>query len=166
MTSGAIHGAALRLRGKVCTLAAHLLKVEKDVLHIEDGVVHADGAKVTFAELGKVAYANRRRMPAGFEGGLEATYYHSHPHADPLMLPDMQGRVRAQYTFSAAAMRRSWRVDRETGRVHVLRYVIVSDNGTLINPVGRGWSDLRFGGTRYLRGAWRKGSSTGTTHSC
>ena len=50
------------------------------------------------------------------------------------MLPDMQGRVRAQYTFSSAAHAAVVEVDRETGRVRVLRYVIVSDNGTLINP--------------------------------
>ena len=62
------------------------------------------------------------------------TYYHSHPHANPLMLPDRHGRVRAQYTFSSAAHAAVVEVDRETGRVRVLRYVIVSDNGTLINP--------------------------------
>jgi carbon-monoxide dehydrogenase large subunit len=50
------------------------------------------------------------------------------------MLPDAQGRVRAQYTFSSAAHAAVVEVDRETGRVRVLRYVIVSDNGTLINP--------------------------------
>ena len=50
------------------------------------------------------------------------------------MLPDMQGRVRAQYTFSSAAHAAVVEVDPETGRVRVLRYVIVSDNGTLINP--------------------------------
>ena len=131
---GAVHGAATRLRDKVSTLAAHLLKAEKRSLRIEGGVVYAADAKITFAELGKVAYTNQALMPAGFEGGLEATYYHSHPHADPLMLPDMQGRVRAQYTFSSAAHAAVVEVDRETGRVRVLRYVIVSDNGTLINP--------------------------------
>ena len=73
-------------------------------------------------------------MPEGFEPGLQQTYYHSHPHADPLMLPDMQGRVRSQYTFSSAAHATVVEVDRETGRVRVLRYVVVSDNGTLINP--------------------------------
>ena len=168
---GAVHGAAMRVREKVLTLAAHLLHVEKSVLRIEDGVVVAGGrvprpltrsassgstvssvepstrsgrpehvegrsgpAGITFAELGKIAYANQALMPPGFEGGLEATYYHSHPHADPRMLPDMQGRVRAQYTFSAAAHAAVVEVDLETGRVLVLRYVIVSDNGTLINP--------------------------------
>jgi carbon-monoxide dehydrogenase large subunit len=50
------------------------------------------------------------------------------------MLPDRQGRVRAQYTFSCAAHAAVVEVDAETGRVRVLRYVIVSDNGTMINP--------------------------------
>ncbi len=136
---GAVHGAATRVREKVLTLAAHLLKVEKSELRIENGVVvgrvpPSGPAGITFAELGKIAYANQALLPPGFEGGLEATYYHSHPHADPLMLPDLQGRVRAQYTFSSAAHAAVVEVDRETGRVRVLRYVIVSDNGTLINP--------------------------------
>src|SRR5687767_12040777 len=150
---GAVHGAATRLREKVLTLAAHVLKTERSLLQIEDGVVvgrvpqpasqkppaaKADsgpaGETVTFAELGRIAYANQALLPPGMEGGLEATYYHSHPHADPLMLPDLQGRVRAQYTFSSAAHAAVVEVDPETGRVRVLRYVIVSDNGTLINP--------------------------------
>lgn len=133
---GAVHGAATRLRDKVLTLAAHVLGADKSTLHIEDGVVDAERVphSVTFAELGKIAYANQAQLPPGFEPGLQATYYHSHPHADPLMLPDAEGRVRAQYTFSAAAHAAVVEVDPDTGRVRVLRYVIVSDNGTMINP--------------------------------
>jgi 2-furoyl-CoA dehydrogenase large subunit len=128
---GAVHGAATRLRDKVLTLAAHVLGADKSTLFIQNGVVN--GA-ITFAELGKIAYANQAQLPAGFEPGLQATYYHSHPHADPLMLPDAAGRVRAQYTFSSAAHAAVVEVDPETGRVRVLRYIIVSDNGTMINP--------------------------------
>ena len=160
---GAVHGAATRLREKVLTLAAHLLAAEKSMLRIEDGVVYVgrvprvaneqpasgpavgrvprgereempSGPVVTFAELGKVAYANQAQLPPGFEPGLQVTYYHSHPHADPLMLPDAHGRVRAQYTFSSAVHAAVVEVDAETGRVRVVRYVIVSDNGTMINP--------------------------------
>ncbi len=134
---GAVHGAATRLRKKVLTLASHLLGVEQGALDIEDGVVRsrADGDKtLTFAQLGKIAYANQSLLPDGFEPGLEETYYHSHPHANPLMVPDSHGRVRAQYTFSSAAHAAVVEVDTDTGRVRVLRYVIVSDNGTLINP--------------------------------
>jgi 2-furoyl-CoA dehydrogenase large subunit len=134
---GAVHGAATRLRDKVLTLAAHVLKAEKSALHIDDGVVYAGGVlsdAISFADLGRIAYANQAQLPPGFEPGLQTTYYHSHPHANPRMLPDEQGRVRAQYTFSSAAHAAVVEVDVETGRVRVLRYVIVSDNGTMINP--------------------------------
>ena len=131
---GAVHGAASRLREKVLTLAAHLLKADRADLTISDGVVAAPADSITFAQLGKIAYGNQALLPDGFEPGLEETYYHSHPHANPLMLPDAHGRVRAQYTFSCAAHAAVVEVDTETGRVRVLRYVIVSDNGTLINP--------------------------------
>jgi 2-furoyl-CoA dehydrogenase large subunit len=94
----------------------------------------AESNRISFSELGRIAYSNQALLPQGFEPGLEATYYHSHPHANPLMLPDAQGRVRAQYTFSSAAHAAVVEVDCETGRVRVVRYVIVSDNGTLINP--------------------------------
>ena len=36
---GAVHGAATRLRDKVLTLAAHVLKTDRSALRIEDGVV-------------------------------------------------------------------------------------------------------------------------------
>ncbi|MGE3840882.1 MAG: xanthine dehydrogenase family protein molybdopterin-binding subunit [Vicinamibacterales bacterium] len=133
---GAVHGAATRLRTKVLTLASHVLAVDAGTLSIVDGVVlDATGERhLTFAELGKIAYANQALLPEGFEPGLEVTFYHSHPHANPRMTPDAQGRVRAQYTFSSAAHACIVEVDPETGRVRVLRYAIVSDNGTLINP--------------------------------
>jgi 2-furoyl-CoA dehydrogenase large subunit len=134
---GALHGAATRLREKVLTLASHVLQTEKSALRLEDGIVssaEAPDKSITFAQLGKIAYGNQSLIPAGFDPGLEVTYYHGHPHADPLMLPDRQGRVRAQYTFSSAAHAAVVEVDADTGRVRVLRYVIVSDNGTLLNP--------------------------------
>jgi 2-furoyl-CoA dehydrogenase large subunit len=133
---GAVHGAATRLRDKVLTLAAHVLQEKKASLVVEDGVVsNASGENnISFAQLGKIAYGNQSLLPDGFEPGLEVTYYHSHPHANPNMVPDKDGRVRAQYTFSSAAHAAVVDVDRDTGRVRVLRYVIVSDNGTMIHP--------------------------------
>lgn len=134
---GAVHGGATRLREKILVLAAHLLKSKEEDLVLDEGTVvdaKADKKKITFAELGKIAYGNQSLLPKGFEPGLQTTYYHSFPHADPRMVPDKQGRVRAQYTFSAAAHAAVVEVDRSTGRVRVLRYVIVSDNGTLIHP--------------------------------
>lgn len=134
---GAVHGAATRLREKILKLAAHVLNADPAELRIEDGTVHAPGSpirKVTFAELGKIAYGNQALMPQGFEAGLQTTFYYTYPHASPNLVPGADRKVRAQFTFSAAAHAATVEVDRATGKVHVLRYCIVSDNGTVINP--------------------------------
>ena len=134
---GAVHGAALQLREKVLKLAAHVLETSPEKLTIEEGIVscrESPGAGVTFKRLGKVAYGNQSHIPEELEAGLHTTYYYKFPHPEPFLLPDKQGRVRAQFTFSAAAHAAVVEVDVETGRVQVLRYVIISDNGTILNP--------------------------------
>ena len=134
---GAVHGAALQLREKVLKLAAHILETSPEGLTIEEGIVSSQESSdksVSFNRLGKVAYGNQSYIPDELEAGLQTTYYYKFPHAEPFLLPDKQGRVRAQFTFSAAAHAAVVEVDVETGRVQVLRYVIVSDNGTILNP--------------------------------
>ncbi len=55
------------------TLAAHVLKVEKASLRIDDGVVSSrnelGGNRSVCAELGKIAYGNQALLPQGFEPG-------------------------------------------------------------------------------------------------
>ena len=134
---GAVHGAALRLREKILELSAHVLESPKDQLSIQEGVVSADHAsdkQVSFAQLGRIAYSNQSLIPEGLEAGLQTTFFYKFPHAQPFMVPDKEGRVRAQFTFSAAAHAAVVEIDAETGRVRVERYIIVSDNGTMINP--------------------------------
>lgn len=134
---GAIHGAAKKLREKVVKLASHLLNSDAAELTIENGVVQVPGSatkKVTFAELGRVAYNNQHLIPDDMEAGLQATYYYTFPHAKPNIVPGPDRLVRAQFTFSAGAHAAIIEVDKATGKVEVLRYLIVGDNGTVINP--------------------------------
>jgi 2-furoyl-CoA dehydrogenase large subunit len=134
---GAIHGAATKLKEKVLQLASHVLNTDPKELTIENGVVQVPGSttkKVTFAELGRIAYNNQHLIPDGMEAGLQATYYYMFPHAKPNIIPDADRRVRAQFTFSAGAHAAIVEVDKATGKVEVLRYLIVGDNGTVINP--------------------------------
>ncbi|MGZ8466576.1 MAG: xanthine dehydrogenase family protein molybdopterin-binding subunit, partial [Candidatus Binatia bacterium] len=134
---GAIHGAASKLREKILKLAAFNLKAEPSELTIEDSVVKVPGAaakQITFAELGRIAYNNQHLIPEDMEPGLEATFYYMFPHARPNIVPGADRRVRAQFTFSAGAHAAIVEVDKNTGSVHVLRYLIVGDNGTVINP--------------------------------
>jgi 2-furoyl-CoA dehydrogenase large subunit len=134
---GAVHGAATRLREKVLRLAGHVLNADPAQLVIENSTVQLPGSaakKVTFAELGRIAYNNQHLIPDDMEAGLQATFYYTFPHARPNIIPGADRRVRAQFTFSAGAHAAVVEVDRATGKVEVLRYVIVGDNGTVINP--------------------------------
>jgi 2-furoyl-CoA dehydrogenase large subunit len=134
---GAIHGAATKLREKVLQLAGHVLNADAKELMIENGTVQVPGSgtkKVTFAELGRIAYNNQHLIPDGMEAGLQATYYYTFPHAKPNIVPGADRLVRAQFTFSAGAHAAVVEVDKATGKVEVLRYLIVGDNGTVINP--------------------------------
>ena len=134
---GAVHGAATRLREKVLRLAAHVLNTEPAELAIENGVVQVPGSatkRVTFAELGRIAYNNQHLIPDDMEAGLQTTFYYTFPHAKPNIVPGGDRLVRAQFTFSAGAHAAVVEIDRRTGKVEVLRYLIVGDNGTVINP--------------------------------
>jgi 2-furoyl-CoA dehydrogenase large subunit len=134
---GAVHGVANKLREKVLALSAHVLNAEVKELVIENGVVQVPGSpakKITFAELGRIAYNNQHLLPEGMEAGLHATFYYTFPHAYPNIIPGADRLVRAQFTFSAGAHAAVVEVDKATGLVHVLRYLIVGDNGTVINP--------------------------------
>jgi 2-furoyl-CoA dehydrogenase large subunit len=134
---GAVHGAASKLREKILTLAGHILNSNLRELTIVDGAVQATGSpikKISFAELGRTAYGNQALLPRGLEAGLQATFYYTFPHGEPNLVPGPERKVRAQFTFSAGVHAAIVEVDRETGKVHVLRYLIVGDNGTIINP--------------------------------
>jgi 2-furoyl-CoA dehydrogenase large subunit len=134
---GAVHGVANKLREKVLALSAHVLQADVKDLVIENGVVQVPGSvakKITFAELGRIAYNNQHLLPEGMEAGLQATFYYTFPHAYPNIVPGPDRLVRAQFTFSAGAHAAIVEVDKHTGQVHVLRYIIVGDNGTVINP--------------------------------
>jgi 2-furoyl-CoA dehydrogenase large subunit len=135
---GAAHGAAIRMRDKLTALAASMLNATPaELTLVEDGtfVVTDDPArKMTLAQLAKVAYGNTALVPEGMDPGLHQTYMYRFPHAQPFLVPDAQHRVRAQFTYSAAAHIAVVEVDPETGTVKVLRYLVVGDNGTVINP--------------------------------
>jgi CO/xanthine dehydrogenase Mo-binding subunit len=125
------------LREKVLRLAAHVLSTDPKELTIENGVVQVPGSamkKITFAELGRIAYNNQHLIPEGMEAGLQATHYYTFPHAKPNIVPGADRLVRAQFTFSAGAHAAIVEVDKTTGMVEVKRYMIVGDNGTVINP--------------------------------
>jgi carbon-monoxide dehydrogenase large subunit len=125
---GAVAGAgtayltARALRDKVLAIAGHLLEASPDDLRIADGRVTVTGAPdrgLTLGEVARTAYLNPLALPRGMEPGLTLTKAY-----DP---PPM--------TYSNATHACVVEIDPDTGAPRILRYVVVEDAGTLINPM-------------------------------
>ncbi|TMA12309.1 MAG: xanthine dehydrogenase family protein molybdopterin-binding subunit [Deltaproteobacteria bacterium] len=132
---GAIQGAARKVREKLLSLAAHLLNTAREELELMDGVVRSkkdSNIRKTLQELAHVAYRDLLSLPPEMEPGLEGRYYYRPSLAN---LPDEQRRVRNQLFVSNAGHAAVVEVDVETGKVSILKYAIVHDCGTVLNPV-------------------------------
>jgi len=113
---GAVHQAALLLRQRVLEAAAARWEVAAESLEIEAGsVVHAASARRI--AIGALASSETPYVPTSPGFSVEASY-------QPQKLPYTYG------TQSAVVD-----VDMKTGKVRVLRYVIVADVGRVINPI-------------------------------
>jgi len=117
--SGAAGGAAVLVRGKLLAVAADLLEASPADLVLRDGRVSVRGVPDRGMSVADVARHAHRPGPDGHAPGLEATQPFDPPGP----------------TFSGAVHLALVEVDRETGRVHVRRYVVVEDCGPVINPM-------------------------------
>ncbi|MFT3930663.1 MAG: xanthine dehydrogenase family protein molybdopterin-binding subunit [Spongiibacteraceae bacterium] len=121
IAGGAAIMAADLLAAKVKTLAAHLANVAPELIRIENGMVHVEGAPEksrTLRAIADIAYGEPDRLPPGFEAGLEAQYRYQPP---PM-------------TFASAANACVVEVNADTGFVKILRWISSEDCGTPINP--------------------------------
>jgi aerobic carbon-monoxide dehydrogenase large subunit len=124
VTAGsAVHLAALAVREKVLAVAAHLTETPVEDLALRDGRVEVVGAPGSGLSLREVAEAVSGvpgyAMPGKFEPGLESLQS---------FLPDA-------LTYGMGCHAVEVEVDVETGRVGIVRYVVVNDCGRLINPM-------------------------------
>jgi 2-furoyl-CoA dehydrogenase large subunit len=131
---GAVVGAARRVREKVLRIAAHRLEVAASDLECADGRVFLRGARsrgLTLAEVARTAYQDLLGLPPGEDPGLEARHFHQNPLSTAV---DEQRRVRGQLVYANAAHCCVVSVDRRTGQVRILKYVVVHDCGKELNP--------------------------------
>ena len=124
VTAGsAVHMAAVAVREKVLSVAAHLLETGVEDLELRDGrveVVGAPGSGMTLREVAEaVSGVPGYAMPGDFEPGLES----------------LQSFLPNALTYGMGCHAVEVEVDAETGGVRILRYVVVNDSGRLINPM-------------------------------
>jgi carbon-monoxide dehydrogenase large subunit len=121
MATGAVTGAVGVVRDRVAQLAAALLEANADDIEIADGAAAVRGVpakSVPLAQIAMAAYAMPALFPPGTETSLEATHLH---------VGDRGGWAQAAHGCVVE-------VDPGTGRVEILRYVVVEDCGRVINP--------------------------------
>jgi CO/xanthine dehydrogenase Mo-binding subunit len=123
VAGNAVSLAARAVKEKALQVAAQLLEVSTDDLELADGIIAVRGVPDRQVPLSRVAQVVTAPPPAftfpeGLEPGLEATHYF-HPTSN---------------TYANGAHIATVGVDVETGQVEVLRYVVVHDCGTVINP--------------------------------
>ena len=132
---GAIVGAARAVRDKLLRIAAHRLEARADDLELGDGEARVRGVPgrgLPLRELARTAYADVLGLPPGEPPGLEARHAHQNPLAQPV---GADRTVRSQLVFSNAAHCCLVEVDRRTGQVRILEYVVVHDCGRELNPL-------------------------------
>jgi len=135
MLSGALHGAATKVKEKMFKIAGHLLEANTDDLELREGQVWVKGTErsLSIADIGMKAYWYKFDLPPDMESGLEGSFTYDHPYTTPpsedrkdlgVFYPIMSHAVHIPIV----------EVDIKTGEVKFLRYVAVHDVGTVVNP--------------------------------
>ncbi len=112
--------AAEKIETKAKAIAANMLKVDVAEIKFADGVFSSPKTNqtMTIKEVAKAA-VNPNNLPAGMEAGLIATAVY-------------QGKV-ASYPNGCHVC--ELEIDEDTGEVQILKYNVVDDVGTVINPL-------------------------------
>ncbi|MGH8916416.1 MAG: xanthine dehydrogenase family protein molybdopterin-binding subunit [Acidimicrobiia bacterium] len=118
----AVHMAAELAKAKVVAIAAGMLEASPEDLEVAGGRVYPRGSPEVALSLAEIAQAAAPGGPAwreGIEPGIEEQSFYVPPTV----------------VFASGSHAAVVEVDRETGVVEVLRYVVVDECGRVINPM-------------------------------
>jgi 3-oxo-Delta1-steroid hydratase/dehydrogenase large subunit len=134
MLSGAILGAADRIAEKLRRMAGVLMEANAEDIEFFNGALRVKGSPDKTLPLQKVVTIMLSRsdlLPKGVDGNPEASYTYNPPDRK---LPDAEGRGSFDLTAANNTHVVMVEVDRETGQVRILKYVIADDCGVRLNP--------------------------------
>ena len=131
----ALFMAAGELRNKLKIIAAHLLNERESDLVVENSEVKSSvsGKKISFGEIASVAWSDVMRLPKDVQPGLMSYYVYSPDFTKNM--PDKSNRINNTLTYSYSMHGTVVEVDPETFQVNILKHVVVSDPGRMINPL-------------------------------
>ena len=142
MSGSAVALAARKAKDKALRVAADALEVAAADLEITDGVVQVKGDPESGIGLGTVAVLSNPLRYAFDAAAAAATQFAGGTDMDkPPVAPDdepgIEGRAYfspVRSTFASGVHAAIVETDRQTAEVTILRYCVVHDCGTLINP--------------------------------
>ncbi|WP_293782286.1 aerobic carbon-monoxide dehydrogenase large subunit [uncultured Aeromicrobium sp.] len=141
MSGSAIALAARNARAKALRLAADALEADIDDLEIVDGIVRVKGAPDSQIALGTLAVLSNPLRYAFDEASRAATQFAvGDPTKPPVAEDDEPGLEGKDYyspsrsTFASGIHAVVVETDPETAEIRILKYAVVHDCGTLINP--------------------------------
>ncbi|MBT4520869.1 MAG: xanthine dehydrogenase family protein molybdopterin-binding subunit [Halieaceae bacterium] len=132
--SGAIMGACNKIEEKFRLVSAALMQCEPEQIELMDGhlrVKGMPGAEMHIAQVAGTMLGRSDLLPPGMEPCPEASFVWTAPDRNE---PDEQGRCKSYLTAANACHIAMVEVDRDTGVTDVLKYFIVDDCGTRLNP--------------------------------
>jgi len=132
--TGAVLGAAGRITEKLRQMAAVMLEVHPDDTELMDGQLRVKGAPSRSIPLKQVAWTLLNRcdlLPPGVDGDPEASYTYIAPDRK---FPTPEGKGSFDVTAANAAHIAMVEIDRDTGLVQILKYVLADDCGVRLNP--------------------------------
>ncbi|MCY0860189.1 MAG: xanthine dehydrogenase family protein molybdopterin-binding subunit [Sulfolobaceae archaeon] len=131
VTLSAVYEAAIRLREKIRTYVAKMYNVEVNEVKIEDGKVYVKGNSIPIQQAVNWIY-NRSYMLENNEIGVDVSVTLNSPN---ITLADDKRRVNFSTTYGVSVHAAAIEIDKDTGFIKVLKYVVVSDAGNIINPL-------------------------------
>lgn len=130
---GAAVGAAKRLRAQMEKIASFNLGC--DDLYWEGTTLRSKGnpsISMAWMEIVDIAHKKYHKMPPDMEPGLQSIFVWEVPTGG--VLPTPEGKVHMYPCYSFSAHIPVVEIDRETGEIQFLKYVLAHDCGTVINP--------------------------------
>ena len=143
LSGNAIALAAAKVRAKALRIAADALEVAQDDLELVDGVIRVKGAPATSIDIGTVAVLANPLRYAFDEATKAATQFvgTSDPTKPPVAEgdePGLEGKdfySPTQATFANGMHAAIVETDPVTAEITILRYCVIHDCGTMINPM-------------------------------
>ncbi len=129
VTGNASRYAAQTLRNAMIATLAEKYDVQPEQIKFKDGIVHANGHSMTYAEVAKEMKAMGQHP--------RALYEYEAPKTQPLgMLTEDGKHGDMHFAFSFGVQAAEVEVNKLTGEVRVLRVIAANDVGMAVNPLG------------------------------